>query len=334
VAIRTSAFCATSCRCSIEKRLVFDVIPWSRPGTHGAYLATMAHPHAHIFSASVIVLSLVACGGKLSNAPSEFSDANDVGRNDNDTEGAAPNVEPRGGGDGSATESCVTSLVPCEKACVPGTARANTPLDVQIAGSSSSCISGCFASLESCEVSVAGTSILLSLSERSCSPQASDQRICALECILPSARCRIPALAAGTYTVTVAGEARISGLAPRTLVVADTPLATSSCSLGLLPPPPLDDTKYPTACASDADCALATVGDLCKICACPNAAIAKSALETYQSDARARRSQCATRDIEAFPCAGCRRATPTCERAPGASKGACKLRDAGVNFRE
>ncbi len=53
---------------------------------------------------------------------------------------------------------------------------------------------------------------------------------------------------------------------------------TQPCSAG-----PIEATDYDQACAVDSDCTPVYSGPLCDVCFCPTAAIAQSALASYQS---------------------------------------------------
>jgi hypothetical protein len=147
---------------------------------------------------------------------------------------------------------------------------------------------------------------------------------CPAVCLIPSIKCTIPPLAPGEYVVEVAGEGPRVGLPPRTLVVTNDG-AESTCSLpqhGSLPDE-LDGSKYARNCSVDEDCVIARVGNLCQPCACPNTAIAKSVAASYESDFRARSSQCAPQKGP-IACAACAPVKPSCDTSSGLT-GTCKL---------
>jgi hypothetical protein len=154
-------------------------------------------------------------------------------------------------------------------------------------------------------------------------PPPGDQA-CPAICALPGTTCKLPPLAAGTYTVTVTGDGPRTGLPPRELVVTDDATAPTSCKLPQPPnePPSLPGTKYSTSCSTNDDCVLATVGDPCTPCKCPNAAIAKSAQSSYQADYRAGTSQCRSRN-DGIACAACAPVKATCKSDSTALTGTC-----------
>lgn len=260
-------------------------------------------------SATVVLLFALAsaCGGTIGSTV--------------DGGGADGGSSEDGGSDGG---SCTIDPLPGDRACVPGTARSNTPIDISVAGPG--CRS-CFSTDEPCEVVVTGTVVKVSMMSKTCIDRSpgSGSPACPPVCLLPETTCKLPALAAGTYTVEVSGEPT-SSRAPRTLVVADD-ATTTSCKLPPAgrPPEPLDGAKYPTTCATANDCLSATVGVICGPCKCPDAAIAKTSLDTYSADYRARLSECDADKSGGLDCAACPPRKVDCEIAPDALTGTCKL---------
>jgi hypothetical protein len=120
---------------------------------------------------------------------------------------------------------------------------------------------------------------------------------------MPCTTCTLPALAAGTYTLTVGGEGPRTGLQP----------------------PPLEVGGYSKSCSTDSDCQSVTVGDVCSPCKCPNEAIAKTSGEAYSGDDRAHASQCHT-DKSGIQCAACAPTKATCTIMPSALTGSCELK--------
>lgn len=216
--------------------------------------------------------------------------------------------------------TCTVQTLPGDRACVPGTARANTPITIGV-DASEGCL-GCFTTFDPCNVTVSGDQITVSMVTRTC-PPATDIG-CPAICAYQATTCTIPALPAGTYTVVVAGDKPRAGLPPRELVVTADATA-SSCSLPSGPegPKPLADV-YPKTCAVDADCAVATLGDVCAPCNCPNAAIATSAVPAYEADYRAATSQCVASDAQ-VKCAACRERKAACVTTGGGLTGTCIL---------
>lgn len=256
------------------------------------------------FAASIVV-ALAACGGTVTEG-NGGGDGGGGGGGD-------------GGGGGGGGGTCTVGTLPGDRACVPGTARSNTALAIDIAASEG-CL-GCFTTFQPCQVDVSGTTITIAMKTRVCPPPG--DQACPAICALPQTKCELPPLAAGTYTIAMSGE-RPSGRPPRTLVVTDDATSTS-CTLpspGDLPKP-LDGTKYATSCSVDADCALATVGEICAPCKCPNLAIATSSLEAYGADYRARSSECAP--DEGALCAACPPVKATCKIDGTALTGTCEV---------
>ncbi|MDB4933927.1 MAG: hypothetical protein JWP87_899 [Labilithrix sp.] len=255
--------------------------------------------------ASSFLIVLVACGGTVS----AVSDG-----------GAGGGGSSGGSGiDGGGGGSCTTATLAGDRACVPGIARANVALEIAV-DAAEGCL-GCFTTFDPCKVDVSGTTITVSMTTKTCPPPG--DQACPAICALPGTTCKIPALAAGTYTIAVTGDGKRTGLPPRELVVTDDATETS-CKLPQPPnlPEQLAGTKYSTSCSGNDDCVLATVGDVCAPCKCPNAAIAKSAQPAYRSDYRARTSQCRARNEE-IACAACAPATAFCKIDPSALTGTC-----------
>jgi hypothetical protein len=278
----------------------------------------MSFRAAVVVGSSVVLLSLAACGG---NVNTFGADGGGVGGGSEGGGGGGGGEGGAGEGGGGGGGSCTTATLPGDRACVPGVARANTPLEIDI-DASEGCL-GCFTTFEPCQVVVSGTTITVSMVTKSC-PPAGDQA-CPAVCLLPQTSCKLPALAAGTYTVDVTGQPTSTGLAPRTLVVADDATATS-CKLPRNgeKPAPLDGSKYSTSCSTDDDCMIATAGELCGPCKCPNLAIAKASSSAYGADYRERTSQCQP-EKSGVQCAACPPAKAACEIQPNALTGTCKV---------
>lgn len=134
-------------------------------------------------------------------------------------EGDASANSDAGASDASPEDAggCVVENVPGDRACVPEKARAGAQLTIDVAGT------GCGTPNAPCEVTVSGTSVRVAMRILHCPPGDA-----APICVMPKAKCGLPALAAGTYTVEVEGEP--TGRPPRTLVVTDDGTATS-CTL-------------------------------------------------------------------------------------------------------
>lgn len=250
------------------------------------------------FSASFVggVAVLVACGGSTTGG----------GGNSGVDGGTGGGGGSEGGGGGS---TCTTATLPADRACVPGTALAGSPISIGV-DATEGCL-GCFTTFEPCKVDVSGQDITVSLATKTCPPPG--DQACPAICALPGTTCTLPALAAGTYTLKVTGDGARTGFPPRQLVVTSDSSASSSCKLPQPPndPAPLDGTKYSKACTGDGDCTTATVGSVCSPCKCPNAAIASSELAKYDADFRAASSQCRTPQGD-IACAACAPATVAC----------------------
>jgi hypothetical protein len=105
---------------------------------------------------------------------------------------------------------------------------------------------------------------------------------------------------------------RSSADIPRQLVVKNSGTATScDVPLDVGGSPKMDLAGYADACTGDEDCALAAAGDVCQPCKCPDEAIAKSAVDAYESDLRALQSLCRSR-TGAASCAPCEAKKPRC----------------------
>lgn len=267
---------------------------------------------------STLLVLLVACGGSVSGVGSSSGSSGASG-------GTSGNGGTSGGNGGSsgtsgAGPSCTVQTIPGDRACVPGTGRANTPITIDV-DASQGCL-GCFTTFDPCSVTVTGDRITVAMVTRTC-PPAGDIG-CPAICTFQATTCTIPPLAAGTYKVDVVGDQPHAGLPERELVI--TADGATSCSLPSPPndPKPIADV-YPKSCTTDDDCSVATVGEVCAPCKCPNAAIAKSALPAYEADYRAATSQCPPSDAQ-VKCAACQERKPTCvNTAPGGVSGTCML---------
>lgn len=241
--------------------------------------------------------ALVACSGAIATPTGDGTSSGSSGASSSSGSSGASSSS---GGSSSGDTACSVQQVDVTRACVPGTAVAGAPIVVQAESDFSNCLS-CGVSLEPCSVVVTGQTISIRLDSRSCTlPPGTG---CPSICGLPVAQCTIPPLAAGTYTLDLAGGVRTSADVPRQLVVKDAG-GTSTCSLSTDTPLPLDPANYPDACTVDEDCALVTGGNQCQLCTCPNEAIAKTGLESFESTQRALRSQCKM-DRSGPICAGC-----------------------------
>lgn len=253
--------------------------------------------------ASGFVVVLLGCGGSLSDGT------------------PSPDGGGGGGGDGGADGGgCTTAQVDGRRACVPGIARAGTALTVEV-DAPDGCL-GCFTTL-ACEVTVSGERIDLTMRSKTCPPPG--DIACPAVCEIPKTTCTVPPLAAGRYTVRLAGEGDRPGLPARTLVVEDA-AGETSCTLGNpdAKPPTLEAATYGSTCSTGEDCFAATVGDVCQPCKCPTAAIAETSAAAYESDYREASSQC-DGDRSGIACAACPPTKTTCEIPQGAPGGTCKL---------
>jgi hypothetical protein len=202
--------------------------------------------------------------------------------------------------DGGSPPGCTTFPTPLTRACVPGTAKANAAITIEVDGEG---CTGCGSSLLPCKVDVTGTTIAITLEVRTC--PLPENQACPAVCGVPSATCTIPPLAAGDYTIQLAGGgARTSEDPVRRLVVTANATATSCDIPDDRKTPTISAAEYPQACTGDQDCVLVTQGDVCQPCACPSGAISKTSIETYESDLRARQSLCSSRGgaVDCAPC--------------------------------
>jgi hypothetical protein len=269
-------------------------------------IRAVSHALAYAVAAAVLapVALVVACTGGPAFGTDNFS-ASSSGSN------GSSGTTSSGGTSGSDASTCSDTPQPGDRACVPPTAPIGKELTIDVADSVG-CLP-CQGTLEPCSVSVTGTAIALSMKVKTCTPQI--ETPCPAICALVSAKCTLPPLGVGTYTVTVAGESPRVGLPARELVVAGTGGSTS-CTLAQAHPAPIAATDYGQGCAADADCEIITTGDVCTPCNCGHGAIAKTAHETYAGDLRAKSSQCAT-PTSSPACAGCAAATAKCNLPAG-----------------
>jgi hypothetical protein len=244
---------------------------------------------------SVVVLVFAACGGSIEPTSGASSSGGTSG---------SSGTSSGSSGTSSGGGSCSTITVNGSRACVPGTAPANAAITVEV-DATEGCLP-CGTEPEACKVTIDGTKITLSISAKQC--QSSNA--CAAVCTLPKATCTIPPLALGTYIVEVVGE----GPRKSTRELWVTPGAKDSvCTL---PPPggtpePLDPNAYSRSCVTPDDCVTAITGNVCQRCLCPNTAIAKTSASQYESDYRARVSQCPNPGVD--HCAPCQTVKATCE---------------------
>lgn len=229
----------------------------------------------------VFAFGLVACSGGISTVG---SDGGTTSSSSGGTSGSS------GGSSGSSGDTaCTVDEMGVTRACVPGTAPAGVAISIQAEGDNN-CL-GCGATLQPCDVQVSGSKITIGLGVKRC-PLPPDTG-CPAVCMLAIATCSIPPLAAGTYNVELVGGIRSSGDVGRQLVVKDG-TGEASCKIDQTggPPPKIESDDFADGCSIDDDCALVTEGDVCQACACPNEAIAKTALDSYQSKVRALQSLC------------------------------------------
>lgn len=224
---------------------------------------------------SALLACLVACSGGI--AP--------VG-GDGDGGGGGGGGGGDGGGGGGG--SCTTSPLPLKRACVPATAKAGVEITIQADGDG---CTGCGSTVEPCKVDVVGKSIRLSVDVKQC--PLPDGLACPAVCGLPQPRCTIPPLAAGEYTIQMSTGIQVSDAPSRRLVVSATGGATS-CDVPQTGgnPPPLSASDFPQICTVDDDCVIVAEGDQCKPCTCPNAAISKSARESWDGEVRVKQALC------------------------------------------
>lgn len=212
-------------------------------------------------------------------------------------DGMTSGIRGDAGVDGGGGQ-CTQTEIGGTRSCVPGTAKAGTAISIEAEGGG--CL-GCGTSMNPCKVQVSGTEILLTLATTSC--PLPPGTACPAVCGVPKSTCAIPPLAAGTYTVNFTSSVHGSEAKGRRLVV-DSSAATTSCTLPAVPESKaMRASDYPQACAGDAECALVTEGSVCQVCACPNAAVAKTSLPAYESEQRAAESSCAgTGTVACGPC--------------------------------
>ncbi len=278
-----------------------------------AFAAHQAMNHQTLLSIVGIGLSAIACGG-TTGAPVEPKMGGGVITDDAGDGGFGPIDTDSGAG-------CTTQVLPGDMACVPGTGQAGSPIEIEL-GASKGCLA-CFTTLEACSVRVAGNVIQVSMNTKTCKPPG--EQACPALCAIPRSKCTLPVLPAGNYTVQVNGEVANPRTAGRMLVVGDSAQATSACSLppNGSNPEPLDGSRYATSCSTAADCVAATDGDICKPCKCSSVAISRTAFDGYQSDYRARRSQCAP-VVGGPACAGCPSRAVVCDTSKGET-GTCRF---------
>ncbi len=255
----------------------------------------------------VSFLGIVACGGATSS------------ENGNGSDGGASSSSSGGSSSGGTT--CTKADVPGRRACVPAIAPPDTQLTLDV-DASDGCL-GCFTTL-ACKVAVEGSQIVIAMESTTCPPPG--DQACPAVCQVPQAKCTIPALAAGEYDVKVTGEGDRPGLLPRKLVVSSLGTTAATCSLPTpgTPPPSLDGEKYAKSCSEDTDCMTATVGNLCQPCKCPNVAIAKTAQNAYEADARVTSATCEG-DTRGLACAACAPQKAICQKANDALTGTCAI---------
>ena len=256
---------------------------------------------------ALLAVIVVACGGTVTN----------VGDGGTDGGGGAG-----GGGDAGEGGGCTLADFPADRACVPATARAGEPVYLTV-DATDGCL-GCFTTVDACKVVVGSHIITLSIVAKAC-PAPGDQA-CPAVCALASTECRLPPLDVGTYVIKVAGEAPSTGLPPRQLVVTQT-AADTSCVLPApgTPSDVIDGSIYSKSCSDDLDCVVATDGNTCEPCKCPNLAIAKGASEALSGNYRALLSQC-TPGKGGVQCAPCPPVKATCVTDPSALTGTCTLK--------
>ena len=220
--------------------------------------------------------------------------------------GGDSSVDGGDGGDGGS--GCSIKSLALTRACVPGTAPANTPLTIEV--DAEGCL-GCTDTLQPCKVTVSGSQINVVLDAQSCPAEGI---ACPAICMLPHATCAIPALPAGSYTIELATGVRSSEDPIRRLVVT----ATGGASSCTIPPgtgsKPISAGEFPQGCSIDDDCAPVVEGNLCQPCACPTGAIAKTAKDAYDAEVRSRQSLCTTRGGTPS-CAPCASRKATCSPA-------------------
>lgn len=258
----------------------------------------------HLAWGLFVVSVVAACGGSVSSVPDGASSSGGSSGSSGTSSGSI--------------ETCSAISVDGSRACVPGTASANQPIIVEM-DDPQGCLP-CRTTIDRCSVAVTGDVITLTMEATQCAGGAT---VCPGVCGIPSAKCTIPPLAPGKFTVEVAGEGNRTGLVPRELVVT-TGASETSCALTMPPSGNLDGTQYSTSCSNDDECRVATFGNLCQPCKCPTAAVANAASDVYEADVRATTSQCPARK-DGIVCAACPPVKARCEVKNDALTGTCKL---------
>ncbi len=248
---------------------------------------------------TALVFMAIGCAGAVDRVGKDGSNGGSSG-----SSGSSGGGDPEGD---VVPGSCNIEPLDGTRACVPGLAKANAPITIKMetTGCSSTC-GGTFT--EPCEVSVSGDVVTLKASVKRC--QLKEPKPCPAVCEVPQIDCTIPPLAAGSYRVKLVGEIVNSESAPRQLVVAANGDASSCTFPNNGTPPPIVASDYANTCTSANDCLAVVTGDVCGVCQCPNAAIAKSSSEKYEADVRASQSVC--RSEGTASCAPCETTTPAC----------------------
>lgn len=255
---------------------------------------------ARVVFGGCILATIVACSGGISTVGGDGG----AGSSGAGSSGASGGSSGTSGGDSacSVAETVVT------RACVPGTAAPGVAITVQAEGEDTGCL-GCGKSLEPCSVQVVGQKITIGLSLKTCS--LPPDTACPAICAVGVGTCTIPPLAEGTYSIELAGGAKTSGDIARQLVVKSG--GASSCTLDQgTNPPTIEADGYADSCSGDQDCALVIEGNVCQPCGCPNEAIAKSALDAFQAELRAKKSLCKDPSGGGPACAACPAYKATC----------------------
>jgi hypothetical protein len=192
------------------------------------------------------------------------------------------------GGEDSSTVSCVQVPDRATSTCTLIKAKAGVDISVEVKTANFSCGSGC-------SVTVEGSKISLALYQTSCSGPPTP-------CLASqSARCIVPPLTEGTYQLVNAGDS--ASVAVPFIVAPDG--TEIGCGGGGGP----RIVGLNNACDTAADCA-AVLSDPCeRTCKCPDLAVNKNALETYETAVANAASSC---DIRFAP-------TPTCASCPARS---------------
>jgi hypothetical protein len=223
--------------------------------------------------------------------------------------GTAPIIEgePKldsgtGGGDGGNADggnadggpTCSRISMNVDGYCSLDRAAPNKPFSLQVRAS----CAGATPRAERCDVEVNGNTITLRMSAQRCSNDGPEPAVCR-EAVVD---CAVPALPAGTYTVTIAppGQARPGppgggdiGPGPANGTLTVTPSGTQTkCILPPLgtPDPKMVPTDYASSCIIDSDCTGVDT-NVCSPC-CVNGAIATTELPKYFSDLADKKSSC------------------------------------------